>query len=102
LLWSAISLCAAAIYEAITLLEVRGATPLLELSIAAHCFIGCACATLIMIMTTVDREERRFAQSRANRVRAPNTLLRSRLVLVSIGLVCGVAVAFASSHIYFN
>jgi hypothetical protein len=102
LLWSAISLSAAANYEAITWLEVRGPTPMLELSIAAHCVIGCACATLIMVMTTVDREERRFAQSRASRVRAPSTLLRSRLVLVSIVLVCGVAVTFASTHIYSN
>jgi hypothetical protein len=102
LLWSAISLSAAAIYEAITLLEVRGATPMLELSIAVHCFIGCACATLIMIMTTADHEERHFARLRPKSVRATNSLLRPRLMLASIGLVCGVAVAFASTHIYFN
>jgi hypothetical protein len=41
LLWSAISLSAAAIYEAITLLEVRGATPMLELSIA-RCTVSSA------------------------------------------------------------
>lgn len=101
LLWSAISLSAAAIYEAITMLEARGSTPALEVSIAIYCLIVWACSTLVMMATTADQEERLSPRSRRRGVRANNTLSRSRLVLVSICLVGLVVVVFTSTHLYF-
>jgi hypothetical protein len=63
LLWSTISLCATGIYEVITTLEARGATPVLELSTTLYCLIACGCSVLVMMATTAGCEKRSAAQS---------------------------------------
>lgn len=102
LLWSSISLCAAGVYEGIITLEVRGATPVLEVAITVYCIVACACSILVMQVTIADQGERLSTRSRTKRSRSANTSPSPRHVVVSIGLVSFIVVVFASMHIYFS
>lgn len=65
LLWSAIAISAAALYEGATALEREpGPAPLLELAVTAFLLIAFACSMLVMLITIKQHDDRSRAPSR--------------------------------------
>jgi hypothetical protein len=65
LLWSAIAISAAALYEGATALEREpGPAPLLELAVTTFLLIAFACSMLVMLITLKHHDDRSRAASR--------------------------------------
>lgn len=105
LLWSAIAISAAAVYESTTALE-RGAGPtaLLELAIVAFLMIGFACSMLVMLVTLKQHDDRSIAFPRRSGSAAlwprpaDHALSENATVSASVGLTAGAALLFGALH----
>ncbi|NPT58083.1 hypothetical protein [Paraburkholderia elongata] len=90
LFWCAIGPCAAAVYEAVTALELgRGAVPVLEGAIAGFCILAFACSNIVMsslvnarhdqTATCIRDRQKRFATRALSRVAIATSILATSL-----------------------
>jgi hypothetical protein len=107
LLWSAIALSAAAIYELATALEnQRGLTSFLELAIAAFTLIAFTCSILVTLATLKDYSERLARDEAEPPAGIPRIAMNSihsspaATLKVSIWLTATAAFLFAALHTY--
>jgi len=109
LLWSAIAISAAAIYESATALERKTAPlALLELAISVFLTIAFACSILVMIVTLKHHDDRVFsAARRAGRTRGTwlgaagrqPSAMEGATVSASVWLTATAALLFGAMHI---
>lgn len=105
LLWSAIAISAAAVYESTTALEREaGPAVLLELAIVAFLMIAFACSMLVMLVTLKQHDDRSFACSRhtGSAITWPRStagpLPENATVSASLWLTAGAALLFGALH----
>lgn len=107
LLWSAIAISAAALYEGATALEREpGPAPLLELAVTAFLLIAFACSMLVMLITIKHHDDRSRAPSghlrgkgaRASALAPASPFPETAAVTASIWLTGAAALLFGALH----
>jgi hypothetical protein len=101
LFWCAMGLCAAAVYEAMTALELgRGAVPVLEIAIAAFCMLAFVCSNVVMLLLVSAHDDPMVDGTRAGQKRFV-TGSRPHGVATAISILATslAAISFAILHV---
>lgn len=103
LFWSAIALCAAGTYEAITALENGSSeASTLALGIAGFCGLAFVCSIVVTACLLSVRHGRPCAIGGDGRTEFPGGTFSRVAIGISIFMSCFVAFLFASLHIHLN
>ncbi|MFM0163121.1 hypothetical protein SAMN05444172_2691 [Burkholderia sp. GAS332] len=101
LFWCAIGLCAAAVYEAVTALELgRGTVPVLEGAIAGFCMLAFACSNIVMSSLVNARQDQAAACIRDRQKRFATGALSRVAIATSILATSLAATLFAILHVH--
>ncbi|MFL9915612.1 hypothetical protein PQR75_09485 [Paraburkholderia fungorum] len=103
LFWCAIGLCAAAVYEAVTALEVgRGGMPILEGAIAGFCMLAFACSSIVMLSLVNAHHAEATPCIRDGQKRFVTGALSRTAIVISILTTSLSAVLFVILHVHLN
>jgi hypothetical protein len=101
LFWCAMGLCAAAIYEAMTALELgRGVVPVLEIAIAAFCMLAFVCSNVVMSLLVSAHDDQMADRIRDGRKRFVTEGSPRAAIAISILAASLAAISFAILHVH--
>src|ERR1700761_2315863 len=103
LFWCAVGLCAAAVYEAVTALEIgRGGVPLLEFAIVAFCIAAFVCSNIVTLSLLNASRDQTATRIHDRQGRFATGALSHVAIVVSILITSIIAILFAILHVYVN